>query len=65
MTSYHFTKLQLSVFNRAKRWLKKKTWYRGVCCDRFPDDRRIRQIGLDGAVKEVMDETAYWDMGKD
>ena len=57
------TKLQDSVISLARRMLKKRRWYRGVCLDMLKEltDARIRKIGRHQAAKEIYMDTAFWD----
>jgi hypothetical protein len=54
------TESQNRVFEEAKKRLKKKKWYRGVCMDNFPSDKVCRD-DFEGAVNDVTCETAMWD----
>lgn len=54
------TKRQIRVFSHAKRWLKKKSWYRGVCMDNFPTDEEIKN-DFRTSVFRVIVETQSWD----
>lgn len=55
-----FTDSQNKVFNEALKRLESEKWFRGVCCDNFPDDNECKE-DFENAVKSVMFETAMWD----
>lgn len=54
------TPKQRKVFEAAKARLEKESWFRGVCCDRFPSDQEIDK-DFNEAVTHVIMETEWWD----
>jgi hypothetical protein len=54
------TESQNKVFEEAKKRLKKKKWFRGICVDNLPSDKDCRD-DFEGAVSELIFETAMWD----
>lgn len=62
MPRYHdMTKRQQSAFSLAKRMLKKRPWYRGVCTNTMPSDADIKAKGRYWAAHELWMETWYHD----
>lgn len=56
----NLTRRQDAVFRKAKRILKRKPWYRGVCLDNFPSEQTCKDKPRQ-AINSVMMETEYWD----
>ena len=56
-----YSELQNKVLNEAKRRLKHKKWYRGICVDNVPKDGDIKLNGFEWAVHEIIYETEFWD----
>lgn len=47
------------ICNGVKKRLGKEPWFGGVCLDGITDD-----MTLEEAVEHAVDETIYWDGGK-
>lgn len=55
------TNLQDSVFRLARRRIKNRPWYRGVCTDLMPSDDKIKMIGRRRASDILIADTIYYD----
>jgi hypothetical protein len=55
------TENQNNVVNEARKRLKDKPWYRGICLDNVPTDSAIDAEGFEKAVQDVVLETSFWD----
>ena len=55
-----FKPAQAAVFAEAKRRLEKRSWFRGVCLDNFPDEEECI-LNFEESVGEVAHETSFWD----
>ena len=60
MCTKKFTSNQLLVFEAAKAQMKGKAWFRGVCCDNFPEDSECLRDPA-GSISRVVMETSAWD----
>lgn len=54
------TKLQKSVVKSAANRMKHKSWFRGVCLDKLPEDEAIKK-NYKEAVNTLIYDTEYWD----
>ena len=54
------TKRQKAVIAKARRYLKAKPWYSGVCVDNLPSEQDCKKDPR-AAVLSIIMETEYWD----